>query len=141
MQGYRGTRVHPYRYSEVFTELRKTRPHYRIAILEVTCSRSTMHKRATLRAEATGRVVPASLLDETYDQVGESVKVLTAFADHVIRIENETEPTITDHFVVTGRMADGTGCAERRDLCWKQYKQLWRRQPGEHFDTSASSKL
>ena len=56
-------------HAQVFAALRRDRPHYRIVILFVSCSRETMHQRAERRARATGRVVPPELLDQTYDQV------------------------------------------------------------------------
>lgn len=42
----------------MFSELQEKRPHYRIAIIKVMCSKNTMFERAAARGKVTGRDVP-----------------------------------------------------------------------------------
>lgn len=52
-------------YTDVFAAIQRDRPHYRIAIIKVTCRRETMHQRAATRGEKTGRVVSKVIFLET----------------------------------------------------------------------------
>ena len=62
---------------------------YKIAILHVTSSRETVHARAEMRAQLTGRTVPRELIDESIEQVPRSVSKLSPKADVVYEIINE----------------------------------------------------
>ena len=121
------------RYSQVLAQLRRERPHYKIVILMVTCSRETMHARAIQRGITTGRVVPPELLDQAFDAVEASVTALTPFTDFTICIENETQPRVSRYVTVSSHCDDGTGTIGKQQsgLSWPEYKELWRRDDQE----------
>ena len=63
-------------YRQLFQRIRQDYD-YRIAILLVTAEPDVIHKRARDRAEKTGRAVPEELINESIQQVPQSVKELT----------------------------------------------------------------
>jgi hypothetical protein len=96
-------------YKKVLTSLRRERPHYRIAIIKVTCKRETMLARAAARGRVTGRTPPRKLLDDSFDAVDESVKNLSPLCDLVFEIDTETDdPVITSITVRSDRQLAAT---------------------------------
>eukprot|EP00035_Acanthoeca_spectabilis_P031939 m.16398 g.16398 ORF g.16398 m.16398 type:complete len:309 (+) comp5044_c0_seq1:182-1108(+) len=111
-------------YTDVFAAIQRDRPHYRIAIIKVTCRRETMHQRAATRGEKTGRVVSKELLDESRDAADASVEKLTRFCEYVFEIDSEgRDPVVTGIIAQDSRLEVTDG--------WAQFQSAWRRQEGE----------
>lgn len=84
-------------YRQVFEGIRRDFPTYRIGIVHVHASESTVMERVARRARETGRNVPVELIRDSLVRVPGSVALLTPFADLVININNEASlPTPMD---------------------------------------------
>ena len=49
--------------SQVFTDIRRRYPHYKIAIFVVSAPESLVRKRVAMRAQMTGRSVPEDMIE------------------------------------------------------------------------------
>lgn len=78
-------------YKGYFARLREEFPAVRQAILHVTAPREVVFRRAAERAIATGRVVPARVLEATLEQVPRSVEILAPLVDYYAELNNAAE--------------------------------------------------
>lgn len=82
-------------YVKVFQAIRSLHPTYRIAIFHVVVELSEVFGRALRRAEATGRHVPASEIQDSLDRVPKAVDLLAPHAHFVATIDNTGDtPTL-----------------------------------------------
>lgn len=82
-------------YRQELTRLHKEHPNYRIAILHVMASDSTVLKRVARRSAVTHRVVPEGLVRLAYQQVPLSVASLAGDVDFIAHIDNDgSEPQL-----------------------------------------------
>ena len=112
-------------YHHYFTQLRKERKHIRIGILHVTAPKEAVLARAHRRAEATGRVVPRRVLEETLVQVPKSVAALCPLADFCAEIYNA--PDAKDLELRT------------QGLTWESFTNTWAQQCTCETDDSTMS--
>jgi len=97
-------------YSLLMDRLRRDFPQYRIGILHIHAQRETILRRAERRGEASGRVVPRELLEDSIRQVPASVAALASKVDTVVTILNE----------------DGKELELEGDTCtWEAFCALW----------------
>jgi len=76
-------------YGKVMRDLRERHPHYRVALLCVRASEATALSRASLRAAASGRIVPAHHIRRSHAAVAAAVPRLSHYADVVLVVDNE----------------------------------------------------
>ena len=76
-------------YSLHIDYLRKNFPSVKLAIIRVTASSETILARAARRAQVTGRLVPAEIMQEAIDQVPKSMRVLIPKVDYAVTFSNE----------------------------------------------------
>jgi len=75
-------------YSAVFRDIRERFQKYRIALIYVYCSQEQIFERAEKRGRKTGRIVPRSKLQESFELTREAVEVLSPLADFSAKIDN-----------------------------------------------------
>ncbi|CAM9804924.1 unnamed protein product [Ectocarpus fasciculatus] len=103
-------------YEQVFEDIRKTHPTYRIAILYVHASEEQVLERARRRAEETGRVVPEAEIKDSLYRVPRTVAILMPKADFVAHIKNDGEqPRLTG-------FCDWQGCHRNILGGWNEVK-------------------
>mmetsp|Transcript_37764 Transcript_37764/g.72343 ORF Transcript_37764/g.72343 Transcript_37764/m.72343 type:complete len:501 (-) Transcript_37764:300-1802(-) len=96
-------------YKEYFKWVRRSFPQRRIAIIHVDASRELVYERAEKRALATGREVPAKVLDAALQQVPRSVSELAPLCDYQATIvNNHNQLTLT-----------------AGDTCWADFRARW----------------
>lgn len=78
-------------YSNVIGRVRREHPSCRLAILMVTASPETVHKRAERRARITGRFVPPDVLDASIVQVPLSFARLRRLVDYSAVFDNDDD--------------------------------------------------
>eukprot|EP00752_Nemacystus_decipiens_P007227 g6468.t1 len=103
-------------YEQVFEEIRKNHPTYRIAILYVHANEKMVLDRARRRAEETGRVVPEAEIKDSLHRVPRTVAILMPKADFVAHIKNDG-----DHPRLTG-FCDWNGCHRNVLGGWNEVK-------------------
>eukprot|EP00971_Amphidinium_carterae_P291915 5794491-Amphidinium_carterae.1 len=81
-------------YTELFKDLRKRFPRYRVAIISVRCEIPKAVARAAERGQQTGRHVPQEKIEKSAEESLESVKVLGTLADFVVHIQNDGKPWV-----------------------------------------------
>jgi ribose 1,5-bisphosphokinase PhnN len=62
-------------FSTVFQDIRRRYPHYRIAIIHITASESTIRERIARRSAATGRSIPESQIQRSLECPEKSIGV------------------------------------------------------------------
>lgn len=82
--------------SKVFDDIRTRHPHYRIGIFIVHASKPTVLKRIDERRKLTGRAVPSDKFEQSYSAPPVALFELGPKSDWVIRVDNETIPTLVD---------------------------------------------
>merc|ERR1712154_12193 len=65
--------------------------------VNVECDTQTVFARAKKRARCTGRIVPAEDIQQSIDEVPESVRHLQGLADLVVHIDNSAEHSVLQH--------------------------------------------
>lgn len=78
-------------YSNVIARVRREHPICRLAILMVTASPETVHRRAERRAHITGRFVPPDVLDASIQQVPLSFARLRRLVDYSCVFDNDED--------------------------------------------------
>lgn len=113
----------------ISNKLRKNYPNYRIAILHVTAKDDTIRERARQRAKASGRAVPAELLEQSIVQVPNSVQHLAPLVDVTYTISNnEGEPM---QLLEVIRSENDYESNDTSMLSWNDFAQSWQ----QHEDT------
>lgn len=88
-------------YTQLFAEVRKTHPKYRIALIYVHCSPQELFRRIKKRGRETGRWIPEEKARQSLKDTRVTIGVLSHQVDFVAMIDNEeTTPwveTIHDH--------------------------------------------
>jgi len=97
-------------YTQVFADIRKAHPGYRIAIFHVFADWELVVSRAESRAKSTGRIVPEADLRQSYEQVPRSVQVLCPYADFSAHISNDgSEPMLKTTCIGSACIANAIG--------------------------------
>lgn len=97
-------------YCQVFEGIRRTRPHYRIAIFHVLAPWEAVVARASSRARKTGRLVPEVELRASFEQVPQSVELLAPLADFTANIENADDvPRLVSMHILGDPVATTSG--------------------------------
>lgn len=76
-------------FKQVFQNIRRTHPKFKIAIFEVTATEENVRSRIKKRAAATGRDVPEDLIVSSLQSVSNSIHLLTPLCDFVAKIGND----------------------------------------------------
>lgn len=92
-----------------FARIRKEYPNVQIGIIHMTCEPDEVLRRASRRAETTGRVVPRKKLLQTIEQVPKSVGRLAPLANYTITINTDGIEPVVD--------TDGES--------WETFAQQW----------------
>jgi len=82
-------------FKQVFEDIRRRHPVYRIGIIHVHASEPVVRARIAERARRTNRNVPERLILESLAAPARSLFELTSLCDWVARIDNEVSPTLT----------------------------------------------
>mmetsp|Transcript_11701 Transcript_11701/g.21286 ORF Transcript_11701/g.21286 Transcript_11701/m.21286 type:complete len:396 (-) Transcript_11701:99-1286(-) len=118
-------------YTQLLDRLRKEFPRYRLAIMYVNATSETIHNRAEVRAEKTGRAVPKDLLQESIDQVPISVSTLSPLTDVTFEISNDDgKPMIL-------KKMHGN---DRESMTWEDFRAVWH-SPEQEKDDSAPTEI
>lgn len=78
-------------YRAEFARIRHTYPEYKIAIVHVVATRTSVLQRVESRAVITGRHVPISEIDDSIARVPRSVKQLREFLDFLAVVDNSSD--------------------------------------------------
>ena len=89
-------------YKNYFAELRKSFPGIRLGIIHVTAPLDVILERVHERAKQTGRIVPRAVLAATAKQVPVSVRILKAYVDFFLEIDNSIQEDGTGTVVTRG---------------------------------------
>lgn len=119
-------------YAQVFGDIRRRHPQYRIAIIHVHVPWDKVISRAAERAQTTGRAVPEEELRESFETVPKAVEKLSGLADFTAHIENVDVPRLTG-------VGCTNGCSEfGGEPVWEQVETCFRQVPCNKSETLAT---
>ena len=76
-------------FAQVFKDVRRRFPRYKLAIFEIGASENVVRYRIARRAAITGRSVPEHLISASLASVARSLEILTPLVDFVARVGND----------------------------------------------------